>query len=193
MSYFVSINFFNPELIINLSYYYLNIIGNICMSIFYYKKGKEMNLTISEHFLLKRLKINISKFLIEKLRIRNEPCFFLEDLNTSLYYEYEYYGNKFIKEIFEDLDLCYEFWSYYLKTNQSESEINFNDVFKTVEKIHEGKIKVKKLWNELFSIYSGVNDLFLFYLDYVGTINDDNLLKRELESIQRKIEIQQKI
>ena len=188
MSYFVSINFFNPELIINLSYYYLNIIGNICMSIYYYKKVKSMNLTISEYFLLKRLKINISKFLIEKLRIRNEPCFLLEDLNTSLYYEYEYYGNKFIKEIFEDLDLCYEFWSYYLKTNQSESEINFNDVFKTVEKIHEGKIKVKKLWNELFSIYSGVNDLFLFYLDYVGTINDDNLLKRELESIQRKIE-----
>ncbi len=188
MSYFVSINFFNPELIINLSYYYLNIIGNICMSIFYYKKVKAMNLTISEHFLLKRLKINISKFLIEKLRKRNEPCFLLEDLNTSLYYKYEYYGNKFVKEIFDDLDLCFEFWSYYLKTNQSESEINFNDVFKTVEKIHEAKLKVKKLWKELFSIYSGVNDLFLFYLDYVGTINDDNLSKRELESIQRKIE-----
>ena len=188
MSYFVSINFFNPELIINLSYYYLNIIGNICMSIYYYKKVKAMNLNISEYFLLVRLKINISKFLIEKLRKRNEPCFLLEDLNTSLYYEYEYYGSKFVKEIFDDLDLCFEFWSYYLKTNQSESEINFNDVFKTVEKIHEAKLKVKKLWNELFSIYSGVNDLFLFYLDYVGTINDDNLCKRELESIQRKIE-----
>ena len=188
MGYFVSINFFNPELIINLSYYYLNSIGNICMCIYYYKKVKEMSLTTSEYFLLERLRIMISKVLIEKLKKKNEPCLLLEDLNTSLYYEYEFNAQNFINEIFKDLDLCLEFWSYYSKNNEKESEINFNDVFKTIEKIQDSKKKISKLWEELFSIYSGVNDLFLFYLDYVGTINDDNLRKRELESIQRKIE-----
>ena len=188
MSYFVSMNFFNPELIINLSNYYLCTVGNICMSIFYYKKAKEMNLNINEYFLLQRLRISISKYLIEKLKPKNEPCFLLEDLNPSLYYEYEFKTQKFIEEIFKDLDLCLEFWSYYSKKNQSESDINFNDVFKTVEKIQDSKKKVKTFWKELFSIYSGVNDLFLFYLDYIATINDDNITKRELESIQRKIE-----
>ena len=188
MGYFVSINFFNPEIIINLSYYYLNTIGNICMCIFYYKKVKEMQLSTSEYFLLQRLRIMISKVLIEKLKNKNESCLLLEDLNTSLYYEYEYNAQNFINEIFKDLDLCLEFWTYYSKKNQKDSEINFNDVFKTIEKIQDSKLKISKLWEELFSIYSGVNDLFLFYLDYVGTINDDNLRKRELESIQRKIE-----
>ena len=188
MSYFVSINFFNPQLIINLSFYYLNNIGNICMCIYYYKKVKEMNLNPSEYFLLQRLRIMISKVLIEKLKNKNESCFLLEDLNPSLYYEYEFCAQKFIDEIFKDLDLCFEFWSYYSKKNHIELEINFNDVFKTIEKIQDSKMKVIKLWEKLFSIYSGVNELFLFYLDYVGTINDDNLRKRELESIQRKIE-----
>ena len=76
MGYFVSINFFNPELIINLSYYYLNSIGNICMCIYYYKKVKEMSLTTSEYFLLERLRIMISKVLIEKLKKKMNHVYF---------------------------------------------------------------------------------------------------------------------
>ena len=68
MNYFVSINHYSPEMIINLSHYYLIMIGNVCMSLFYYRKVKGMKLTIQENFLLKKLESVISNILVEKLK-----------------------------------------------------------------------------------------------------------------------------
>ena len=43
--YFINENKSSPDLIINLSLYYLEVIGNYCQAMFYYKKVKEMKLT----------------------------------------------------------------------------------------------------------------------------------------------------
>jgi len=42
------------------------------------------------------------------------------------------------------------------------------------------------MWNKLFKIYGGVNEFFALYLEYVEQINDDDLKKRDLESLKRK-------
>ena len=187
MNYFVSINHYSPEMIINLSHYYLIVIGNICMSLFYYQKVKGMKLTIQEHFLLKRLEIIISGILVEKLKPVNEACFNLNELNISYYFKYFNCAEKFIKSVYSDLDLCLEFWDNY-KEDKSQEILDYNKIFHILEKITKSKENVKVLWNKLFNIYSGINDLFDFYLDYVTNINDDSFLSRDLETIKRKNE-----
>ena len=42
------------------------------------------------------------------------------------------------------------------------------------------------MWNKLLQIYGGVNEFFELYLEYVEQINDDDLKKRDLESLRRK-------
>lgn len=39
---------------------------------------------------------------------------------------------------------------------------------------------------EKIKIYNGVNEYFEFYNDYIEQINDDDLKKRELDSLKRK-------
>ena len=89
MNYFISQSYYSPEMIINISLYYLQIIGNFCQALFFYKKVKEMKLTLQEQFSLVRLELAISKALIKKLKQPNEPCFSLEDLNVTMYFKYE--------------------------------------------------------------------------------------------------------
>ena len=89
MNYFISQSYYSPEMIINISLYYLQIIGNFCQALFFYKKVKEMKLTLQEQCSLVRLELAISKALIEKLKQPNEPCFSLEDLNVTMYFKYE--------------------------------------------------------------------------------------------------------
>ena len=185
--YFISINFISPELLINLSYYYLNVIGNIIQSIYYLHKVKMMKLTLQEKFFLKRLKIAISKNLIEKLKYPNEVCESLEELNPSHYYTYEYYKEQFYNSIFKDLELLKVFWKKY-SYRENKSIIDYNEIFKLTEKIIICKIEIDNLWKKLFSIYSGINEVFYFYIDYVEQINDDSFLKMNLENIKRKTE-----
>ena len=68
MNYFIASNFYSPELLINFSYYYLEIIGNISLSIYFLHKVELMKMTAQELFTLERLKIMISQKLIEKLK-----------------------------------------------------------------------------------------------------------------------------
>ena len=42
------------------------------------------------------------------------------------------------------------------------------------------------MWNNLLKIYGGVNEFFELYLEYIEQINDDDLKKRDLESLRRK-------
>ena len=185
--YFLSINLFNPEFLINLSYYYLNFIGNIIQSIYFFHKVKKMKLTIQEKFFLKRLEIAISRKLIEKLKYENEICENLDELNPSHYYSYEYYKEQFYSLIFKDLELLKKFWGKF-SHRENKSFIDYNEVFKLTEKIMICKIEIENLWKKLFSIYSGMNEVFDFYIDYVEQINDDSFLKINLESIKRKTE-----
>ena len=187
MNYFIQINFYSPELLINFSYYYLDVIGNICLSIYFLHKVELMKMSKQELFTLERLKLMISQKLVEKLKKENEPCLNLEDLNTTFFYKYEYNKSLFYEEIMKDLKLTEEFWTIFSK-KENKSIIDFNQVFKKAEQIMISKSNVENLWNKLYSIYSGINELFDFYCDYVEQINDDSFLKRELETVKRKNE-----
>lgn len=189
MNYFISQSYYSPEMIINISLYYLQIIGNFCQALFYYKKVKEMKLTLQEQFSLVRLELAISKALVEKLKPPNEPCFSLEDLNVTMYFKYEDLSQNFFDEMNNDVNLSLEFWRSFRNNNLDNSKsIDFNKIFHLTDKIRITKNKVEKLWNKLIKIFNGVNELFDLYLEYVEQINDDDNLKRDLEAIKRKNE-----
>ena len=42
------------------------------------------------------------------------------------------------------------------------------------------------MWEDLLKIYNGVNEYFYFYNDYIEQIIDDNLKKKDLDSLKRK-------
>ena len=187
MNYFIGINVYSPDMLINLSFYYLEIIGNYCLSIYYYRKAKQMKLTLQEQFSLKRLKIRISKALTEKLKSPNEECSSIEDLNVTIYFKYTDLSEKFIDEINNDINLSLEFWRIFEKNQiDSKAQIDYNEVFSLTNKIRMTKEKIENFWIELIKIYNGVNDLFNLYSEYVEQIIDDDLKKRDLEEIKRK-------
>jgi uncharacterized protein Yka (UPF0111/DUF47 family) len=88
-----------------------------------------------------------------------------------------------------DVKYSLEFWKCF-KMNQIDSTriIDFNHIFYLTDNIRITKEKVENIWRKLFNIFNGVNDLFELYLNYTQHINDDDLLKRDLEEIKRKNE-----
>ena len=187
MKYFLSENFYNAEIMINYSYYYLKIIGNISQSIYVLEKIKTMKLNLFEKFSYERLKLIISEQLIEKLTLPNEKCSFLENLNPSYYYQYQYFKDKFYDEINKDLELIEKFWMFFSNL-ENKNPLNFNEIFKNVFEIMNTKNKIEKLWLKLYNLYSGINEVFDFYIIYVEQINDDSFMKKKLEEIKRKKE-----
>ena len=187
IGYYVKIEYYIPELIINLSHYYLEVIGNVCLSIYHYEKAKKMKLTLKEKYLLERLKMIISYKLYENLKQEDEPCEDLIDLNITFYYKYHDIAKQFSKEIYNDLELSVEFWECF-STKKNSDLIDINHVISLIEKINNSKNTIKNLWNEMFQIYSGINSYFLLYLDYINEINDDQRLKNELENHKKKKE-----
>ena len=113
MNFYISQNFFCADMLINISFYYLTIIGNYCLSMYYYKKVKEMKLTLQEQFSLIRLELAISKALVEKMKPPNEPCFSLEDLNVTMYYKYEDLSQNFFDEMNKKAK-SYTTWKAYI-------------------------------------------------------------------------------
>ena len=186
-AYYINAGLQSVELFLNLSDFYLEIIGNINLSIYYFHKVKNMKKNISELFLYNRLKIKLSQKLVEKLKKKNEYCSNLQELNPSYLFLYQKYKENFINEIFRDLDLTIDFWNSFIKAN-NKNGINFNTVFKKTEKIKITKNNISNYWNKIYSIYNGINELFDFYMDYTEIINDDSYLKRELEEIKKKTE-----
>ena len=189
MNYLISQNFYSPDMLINLSVYYIDIIGNYCQAMYYYKLVKGMNLTIQEKISFERLKIKISKTLIEKCKPPNELCNSLEELDVTLYFKYEELNQNFIDEINKDINLSLDFWKI-LRNAQLDYnyQINFNKLFDLTDQIRITKEMIEKLWNKLFTIYHGINDLFYLYSEYVEQIIDDDLKKRDLENIRKKNE-----
>jgi len=185
--YFLVINNLSPELLINLSHYYLNIIGNTCLSIYYYNRAKEMQLNIQERFLLERLKINISNKLCDNFKTEGEVCSKLIEMDPTLYFKYHNLGDKFINEIKNDLDLLIEFWEIF-SIKKNPKLIDFKIVFLIIEKIKRSKDNIEDLWKELYDLYPGIDQYFYIYMDYVNEINDNSNLKNELEIIKRRKE-----
>ena len=187
MNYFITANSSNPDMYLNLSLYYLTVIGNYCQSIYYYRKITELKLSSKEEFSLIRLNIKISNTLVEALKSPNEQCVSLENLNVSMYYKYDDLSQNFVDEISNDVNLSLEFWkTFRASLRDPTKKVDFNKIFQLTDKIRITKKNVEIMWNELLNIYGGVNAYFKLYSEYVEQINDDDLKKRDLESLKRK-------
>ena len=187
MNYFISAHECNPDMFLNLSLYFLKIIGNYCQSIYYYKKVTEMKLSLQEKFTFIRLKIQLSKALVEKLKPSSELCPILENLDVSMYYKYDALSQNFVDEISKDVTLSLDFWKTFRGALKDPNKtIDFNKIFELTDKIRITKRNVEVMWGQLLKIYAGANEFFELYSEYVEQINDDDLKKRELESLKRK-------
>ena len=186
-NYFLKTDSTSVDLLINLSLFYLKIIGNTCQSIFFSQKANAIPKSIHNTFTYKRLQLLINRSLIEQLKHQNEPCLTLEDVNTSLFFKYDHLSIQFIKQIEIDIKHTFDFWNT-LKQGKTTS-LNYNALFALTDTIRVTKLKVNELFHSLYTIYTGVNDLFELYLSYVEIINDDDVLKRELDNIKRKSDI----
>ena len=187
MNYFLFSHECSVDMYLNLSLYYLKIIGNYCQAIYYYKKVTELKLTLKEYYSFIRLNFQISKKLAEKLKPSNEQCTELENLDISMYFKYELLSQTFLDEIINDVNLSLDFWkAFRAPLIESNKTIDFNKIFKLTDKIRITKKNIENMWNDLLQLYGGVNDFFQIYMEYVEQINDDDLKKRDLEALKRK-------
>ena len=186
-NYLLYYQFSYPEIYFNLSMYYLKVMGNYCEAMYYCQKIDELKLDRKQKFAFIRLKLKITESLIEKCKPSNEQNVSLESVNVSMYYKYDYLCHNFIEEISKDIDLSLEFWRIF-KSSLKDAifKIDFNKIFKLTEKIQTKKKNIEKMWNDLMNIYNGTNEYFEFYNEYVDQINNDDLKKRDLDSIKRK-------
>ena len=183
--FFINKGIIFPELLINLSHYYLFEIGNICLSLFYYEKLVHLKLNVKEKFSVERLKICISNHLMNVLKKPNESCNSISELDTTLYYKYHDISEKFIEEIFNELSFTLEFWNFFV-IKKNITIINFNQIFETIDKIRTTREKINNLWNKMFEIYSGTNIYFDLYLHFISNVNGDDERKNYLNDFQKK-------
>ena len=187
MNYFLSRQKCSVDMYLNLSLYYLKVIGNFCQAIYYYNKVTELKLSLKEYYSFIRLSFQISKSFREKLKPSNEQCSELKNLDISIYYKYDNLSHDFLKEINNDINLSLEFWKSFRDYQREQNKVlDINKIFKLTDKIRITKNNIENMWNDLQHIYGGVNDLFVIYMDYVEQINDDDLKKRDLEKLKRK-------
>jgi len=186
-NYYISQNYMSPDLYMNLALYYLQVVGNLFMSAFYFNKVSEFKLSDQEKFSFFRLHRIIQKSLIEKLKPTSEACYNMQELNTTMYFKYDDLGQKFFDEITFDCNINLEFWKIFQGYKEKNDKLDFNRIFTLTDKIRISKNKIEKYWEELFNIYNGFNDMFELYENYVCYINDDGVLFRELELTKNKI------
>jgi len=127
-NYFIQQSYYSPDLLINLTIYYLQIIGNQCKAIFYFRKIKELKLNLQESFSFTRLNFLIKNALVEKLKSSNEICNSYDDLNTTYYFKYEDLKNKFVREMCNDINFNLEFWKHF-KFTETGRVIDTNKIF----------------------------------------------------------------
>ena len=187
MNYFIFAEKCNADMYLNISLYYLKVIGNYCQAIYFYRKVAELSLSYGERFTFFRLKTQIEKTLVEKLKPPNEQCNELENLDVSMYFKYEELSENFFDEIGLDVNLSLDFWKEFQSPYKEPSKrLDFNKIFELTDKIGKTKKKIEVMWNKLLQIYSGVNNFFELYSEYIEQINDDDLKKRDLEALRRK-------
>ena len=184
--YFISQNFFDNDILINLSMYYLQTIGNFCRSMYYHQKVGDNKMNIQEKFLHFRAGEFISKALIKSCRSSNEIAANLEDINFSQYFKYHNLSEKFKVNLIRDVHLSREFWKLFITKDKKRKKLDFNEIFEMTDKIRVTKQTIDKLWDDIFQTYNGYNELFELYENYVESINDDSLTLRELLKTKNK-------
>ena len=175
LNYFIAKQICLVDIYINLSFYNLKITGNYCEAIYNYKKVSQLELSYHERFSLERLNLKISKGLKAKLKVSNEQVPSLEYLDVSQFYKYDFLSQNFLDEINNDINLSLDFWKIFrAPLKDSSKTIDFNKVYNLTDKIRITKTKIEKMWEQLLSIYNGVNELFELYGEYLVEMNDDD-------------------
>ena len=175
------------DIYLNLSLFYLIEIRNYCKSMFIYQKALRLKLNSLEKFACQRLKIEIDKIIKQNLQAFSEQNVSLESIDVSLYFKYDTLSHDFFEEISKEIELSLDFWREYKKYSMIRNyKIDYNKIFKLTDKIKSTEESMMKMWEELLKIYNGVNDYFYFYNDYIEQIIDDNLKKKDLDSLKRK-------
>ena len=185
-NYFLSKNFFDNDILINLSMYYLQTIGNYCKSMQYHQKAGDNTMNIQERLMHFRAGEQISKALIKTCRPSNEIASNLEYVNFSQFFKYQNLAEKFKVNIIRDVHLCKEFWKLLVTKDLKRKILDFNEIFELTDKVRLTKQTIDKLWDDIIGTYSGYNELFELYENYVESINDDSLTLRELLKIKNK-------
>jgi len=130
MNYFLYTHECSVDMYLNLSLYYLKVIGNYCQAIFFYRKVAELSLSYGEKFTFFRLRSQIAKTLVEKLKPPNEQCNELENLDVSMYFKYEELSENFFDEIGLDVNLSLDFWKEFQSPYKEPSKrLDFNKIF----------------------------------------------------------------
>ena len=128
MNYFLFTHECSVDMYLNISLYYLKVIGNYCQAIYYYKKSTELKLSSRQEFSFIRLSLQISQALSQKLKPPNEQCPELENLDVSMYYKYDFLSQNFLDEITNDVNLSLEFWkSLRAPMRDANKKIEFNN------------------------------------------------------------------
>ena len=184
--YFLSKNFYDNDILINLSMYYLQTIGNYCKSMFYHQKTGDNTMNIQERLMHFRAGEQISKALIKSCRPSNEIASNLEYVNFSQFFKYQNLAEKFKVNIIRDVHLSKEFWKQLVTKDLKRKILDFNEIFELTDKVRLTKQTIDKLWEDIIGTYNGYNELFELYENYVESINDDSLTLRELLKIKNK-------
>ena len=184
--YFLSKNFFDNDILINLSMYYLQTIGNYCKSMQYHQKTGDNTMNIQEKLMHFRAGEQISKALIKTCRPSNEIASNLEYVNFSQFFKYQNLAEKFKVNIIRDVHLSKEFWKLLVTKDLKRKILDFNEIFELTDKVRLTKQSIDKLWDDIIGTYNGYNEVFELYENYVESINDDSLTLRELLKIKNK-------
>ena len=184
--FYINQNIYSSDILMNLSIYYLQIIGNHCGAMYYFQKAGNEKLTLEEKFMHFRTGELISKALVKSFKPSNEIATSLEEVNTSMYFKYQDLSEKFFSEISTDITISTEFWKLFITNDLKRKKLDFNRVFTLTDRIRLTKDKIKAVWKELFETYNGCNELFDLYECYTEYINDDDFLMRELLKIRNK-------
>jgi hypothetical protein len=178
-NYFLVSKNYCPEIYLNLSHYYLVMIGNHCEAMYYCQKLFEFNLNTQQQFVFYRLKELIINSLSNRLKSSNDKNVSLENINISAYYEYENLCENFLEEINRDIELSLKFWKLFKEMYRNpEYKLNFNEIFELSEKIQKKKKNIDKTWKNLMTVYNGINEYFELYMEYIIQINDDDIKKK---------------
>ena len=176
-----------PDIYLNLSLFYLICVRNYCKSMYIFQKALRLKLNSLENFASERLKLRINRVIKQNLKPFSEQNLALENIDVSMYYKYDTLSHNFFEEISKEVKLSLEFWKEFKKYSLLKNyQIDYNSIFQLTDKIKTTEENVKKMWDDLLKIYNGVNEYFYFYNDYIEQIIDDNLKKKELDSLKRK-------
>ena len=175
------------DIYLNLSLYYLKSIRNYCKSMYIFQKTLNLKLNSLERFASERLKLEINRIIRQNLKPFSDQILNLENIDISLYFKYDSISHNFFDEISKEMELSLEFWRDFKKYSVLKNyKIDYNKIFRLTDQIKTTQENVVKMWESLLKIYNGVNEYFYFYNDYIEQIIDDNLKKKDLDSLKRK-------